>query len=75
MGVETKFIKPAHKDLIVRFPDTYAVLPADGMIVPWIGKEGRFWRRRFNDGSVIITKPKKEEKKKEEKKSFFGGKE
>lgn len=49
-----KFVKPAHKGLIVRFPDNFkTILPETGFLVPWIGKYGRYWRRRLNDGSII----------------------
>jgi hypothetical protein len=38
----------------VRFPDTKAILPVKGAWVPWIGPNGRYWRRRQIDGSITI---------------------
>lgn len=65
-----KYVKPAHKDLIVRYPNNMVILPKTGGWVPWIGRDGRYWRRRFKDGSIEECKPEtkkviKNEKKKE----------
>lgn len=53
MGAETRFVIPK-TDSIVRDPRTKTPLPIDGAIVPWIGPEGRYWRRREMDGSIIV---------------------
>jgi predicted transcriptional regulator len=53
-------IKPL-QGLLVRDPNTKAILPESGMIVSLSGVEGRFWRRRIADGSVIVVQEKKEE--------------
>lgn len=64
-----KFLIP--KDgLIVRDPLSMAPLPPKGMLKPFIGSAGRYWRRRVNCGDVtikeeIINKPK--QRKVEEK--------
>lgn len=50
-----KFAKPAHKGLIVRFPGNKAILPVAGATIPWTGVDGRYWRRRFKDGSIILV--------------------
>lgn len=52
-----RFVKPKHKDLIVRFPGNKAILPVDGAWVPWTGKDGRYWRRRFIDDSITKCNP------------------
>lgn len=60
-----KIVKPAHDGLIVRYPKTFAILPANGAQVTFIGVEGRYWRRRVNDGSVkIISRISHEQTKK-----------
>ena len=51
--METVFVKPK-KGLLVRSPRTRAPLPEEGSNVPWIGADGRFWRRRVRDGDVVI---------------------
>jgi len=42
---------------LVRDPGTRTPLPAEGKTVSLLGSEGRYWRRRIRDGSVIIGKP------------------
>lgn len=51
------------KGMIVRDPRTMAPLPDDGLIITWIGPEGRYWRRREKDGSILVydDKPAKKE--------------
>lgn len=34
------------KDLLVRYPDTYSILPENGAVIPLVGREGKYWRRR-----------------------------
>jgi hypothetical protein len=46
-------VKPK-SGIIVRFPRTYAILPESGGIVPWIGADGRYWRRRLSSGDVEV---------------------
>ena len=67
-----KFVKPL-KGLIVRDPLQLTPLPEEGMWVAWSGRQGRYWRRRLNDGSIVICDPpkikneiKKENKNKKE---------
>lgn len=48
-----KYMKPAKPGLIVRDPGTKAELPATGMLVPWTGKVGRYWRRRLISGDIV----------------------
>ena len=58
MKVGTAFLIPK-KGLMVRDPRTKEPLPATGTIKPLIGgPEGRYWRRRIRDGSVIVGKSK-----------------
>lgn len=53
-----KLLRPA-KGLIVRDPLTKQKLDPKGEIKPWVGVEGRYWRRRVNCGDVVIgTLPK-----------------
>ena len=40
--------------VLVRDPITYQILPKEGMVKPLVKKEGRYWRRRINDGDVFI---------------------
>lgn len=64
LAKEFRYVKPRN-DLLVRFPRSYAILPEIGGVVPWVGSDGRYWRRRFRDGDVEIAtqpKPEKEEK-------------
>jgi len=48
-----RFVKPL-KGLIVRDSTSKAIIPETGTTVPWIGPEGRYWRRRLKDGSITI---------------------
>ncbi len=50
MSNETKFLVPK-AGLLIRDPVSKNILPAEGAMKPWIGPEGRYWRRRVNDGS------------------------
>lgn len=43
--------------VIVRDPRTKAPLPTVGMFKDMIGAEGRYWRRKINQGDVTIGKP------------------
>ena len=56
-----KYVKPGSPGLMVRFPggskDT--VLPEEGGYVPWVGSDGRYWRRRLASGDVVISAPKR----------------
>ena len=38
----------------VRDPKTLTYLAEEGEVKPLIRAEGRYWRRRINDGSVMI---------------------
>lgn len=58
MAADFKKVKP-RKGLIVRFPRSYAILPEAGGTVPWIGPEGRYWRRRASTGDVNIIEDQK----------------
>lgn len=53
-----KFVKPVG-EAFVRDPRTKAVMPKEGMTVPWTGPIGRFYRRRLRDGSIEIVEPVK----------------
>lgn len=69
--MESAFLMP-NKGLMVRDPKTKEPLPAGGIIKTMIGPEGRYWRRRLRDGSVIIgnqysTVPKAEKQRKKGK--------
>lgn len=50
--MDTVWLKPADKDLIVRDPVTLAPLPEDGAEKVL----DTYWRRRIKDGDVIETK-------------------
>jgi len=52
---EFRYVKPSSDGLIVRYPGDKAVLPEIGGVVPWVGAEGRYWRRRVKVGDVVIT--------------------
>lgn len=56
MGAESKFLKP-REGLLVRDPLTKAIIPAAGSNLPWIGPEGRYWRRRVSCGDMILSEP------------------
>lgn len=49
-----KHVKPK-KGLIVRDPKNKAMLPPDGMKVPWNGPDSKFWRRRLKDGDIYLA--------------------
>ena len=53
--METAFLIP--NDSLVRDPKTMEPLPAGGKMLSLLGSEGRYWRRRIRDKSVIIGKP------------------
>jgi hypothetical protein len=78
MGEETKWAIPK-ADTIVRYPINKAILPIDGGYVPWIGPEGRYWRRREKEKSIIVFSEKPSAKTAEVKvekadKFYDGGK-
>ena len=50
-----KFLRP-RQGLIVRDPSSFIPLPAEGAEVEWIGKAGRYWRRRVNCGDCTEGK-------------------
>lgn len=70
MGPEVKFLIP-REGLIVRDPRSKEALPKEGKVKPWIGPEGRYWRRRVKCGDCHIGKPPASTEKKNfvEKKS------
>lgn len=53
MSAEQKWAIPK-KNTLVRFPGSKAILPEKGGLVPWIGPEGRYWRRRLREQSITI---------------------
>lgn len=61
----------------VRMPGSYAIIPPDGVMIDLSGKDGRYIRRRINDGSLISydSRPiaKKEEIKNTIKTEFKKG--
>jgi len=58
-GMKWAIPKP---DIIVRDPRNKTILPTGGAYVMWTGPEGRYWRRRNNDGSISVSDNKPEEK-------------
>lgn len=58
------FLKPK-EGIIVRDPLTNLPLPSEGKEV----NESIYWRRRIQDGDVIVINKKTESSKKQEKKS------
>jgi len=67
-----EFLVPK-EGLLVRDPRTKKFLPKAGAMKPTVGPEGRYWRRRIGDGSVVvgrksvkpvIAKPRRTEKEK-----------
>lgn len=71
LGKEFRFVKP-RQNVMVRFPNTYSVLPKDGAVVPWIGPEGRYWRRRLSVGDVSLADPPMDKIQKNTKVSISG---
>ena len=58
MANETKFVVP-RLGCRIRYPKSpHTILLDSGDVVPWIGPEGRFWRRRNNDGSIDVYEDK-----------------
>jgi len=53
MSAEEKFLVP-RPGLIVRDPRSKMPLSEMGDVKPWTGSEGRYWRRRANDGDIIV---------------------
>jgi hypothetical protein len=64
-----RFVKPL-KGVVVRDPTSKSILPESGANVPWVGAEGKYWRRRLRDGTITIEIPLMVEEPKEEIKSF-----
>lgn len=64
---KTEFLIPLN-GLLVRDPVTYNPLAAKGEWKPLVGKEGKFWRRRLKDVSVVIGTPPSENKTQKERK-------
>ena len=71
MAKDTKFVTPK-TGARIRFPkQPKTVLPEAGAIVPWIGEEGTFWRRRDRDGSINVYEDREEYNRKTSKASAF----
>lgn len=49
--------------VLIRDPKSKQLMPSTGFYVPWVGAEGRYWRRRANCGDITISES--EEIKKE----------
>ena len=59
---EYKFLKPK-EGLIVRDPVTLAIMPEQGMEVPYFGTQGTYYKRRVQCGDcIIVEKPKRKTK-------------
>lgn len=57
-----KFLIPK-TGLIVRDPFTKEPLPEHGALKPWVGRDGRYWRRRVKCGDCVVGNPPKKVKK------------
>jgi hypothetical protein len=53
MSAEVKWAIPK-KGTLVRYPGSKTILPETGGQVPWIGPDGRYWRRRLREESITI---------------------
>lgn len=49
-----RWIVPSSTGLLVRDPWNKSVLPENGMLKPWTGKQGTYWRRRVACGDCLI---------------------
>jgi len=49
-----RFLKPT-KGRLVRDPRTLEPLSDKGQLKNWFGGEGRYWRRRVNQGDCVIV--------------------
>lgn len=56
--MSTVFVKPTAGGL-VRYPRTMTPMPAEGAEVSLDGEDGKYWRRRLNDGSLVVATPTK----------------
>ncbi len=54
---ETAFLVPSKKGVSPRDPKTRVHLPETGALKPMLGFQGKYWRRRLREGSVVIGKP------------------
>lgn len=74
--MEYRFVKPK-EGLLIRDPKSKKFLPKEGTRVPWIGVDGRYYRRRYRDGVIeIIEEPKKmsiDDKEEFSKRKYRGG--
>jgi len=61
-NITQRFLKPK-EGLIVRDPKTKIPLSEAGQVKPWIGPEGRYWRRRVKVGDASIINPLQNKKK------------
>lgn len=48
-----KWVVPK-QGVLVRDPRTKTPIPVQGMLKPWTGPEGRYWRRRLNCGDITL---------------------
>lgn len=69
MSAERKFLVP-RSGVLVRDPRTKEILPEGGDYKDWIGTEGRYWRRRVNDGDVIMYEDRPVTEAKYDRKKF-----
>jgi hypothetical protein len=69
MSADEKYLIPK-SGIIVRDPRTKAPLDASGGMKPWTGPEGRYWRRRANDGDITVCDENPVVEAKYERKNF-----
>jgi hypothetical protein len=55
---EKRFLKPRHKGLKIRMPNTMFFLSEKGGSVPWTGPQGRYWRKRVRTGDCVLIENK-----------------
>lgn len=73
--MEYRFVKPK-EGLLIRDPKTKKFLPKEGTRVPWIGVDGRYYRRRFKDGVIEIVEESEkilDDKEEYSKRKYRGG--
>lgn len=51
-----KYLVPK-EGVLVRHPRSMTIMPKEGQLVDWTGRDGKYWRRRVKDKDCLVSKP------------------
>lgn len=51
-----KYLVPK-EGVLARHPRSMTIMPKEGQLVDWTGKDGKYWRRRVRDKDCLVSTP------------------